>query len=311
MKKILIYSLIILNILIFTFTLSGCKKNDKNNKEILEQKINSEISYIESELVAIANMMNNIDYVRYKVVSENIKESSKTTETGEGESSANKKSGEEKNLQENETGNNQDSEISGQNSENSESSNKAFSIEPNNLLEGNDVINWNKAKSKIENLYTTWTIVSIDLKEAGISEIELDNFINYMDLLAEAIKNEDKNKTMESVVSLYKFLPDLVGKYASNDKEKNVLSSKYNLLECYKYADLENWQEFDKSFNELKNNFSKITNKMDEYNGKSVNIKSASVIINEINNSSKLQNKQVFFIKYKNLIQELNIILTL
>lgn len=55
--------------------------------------------------------------------------------------------------------------------------------------------------------------------------------------------------------------------------------------------------------------YSNIINRRDEYEGKDVNIKTAEVIVNEMYNSANNKNREIFFIKYKNFVQELNIIM--
>ena len=112
---------------------------------------------------------------------------------------------------------------------------------------------------------------------------------------------------MENVINLYSFLPKFVDKFAE-EKEVNVIYSKYNWLICYKYAASEDWEQLRNSITDLKMSFSNVVNKKDEYSGKNVNIESASVIINDMEDSSEIEEKDVFFLKYKSLMEELNII---
>ena len=122
---------------------------------------------------------------------------------------------------------------------------------------------------------------------------------------------ENKEETISLIVDLYGFLPVFIKEYNSNSREQNIIDTKYKLLICYKYADLEEWEELYKSVDELKKSFSNIVNKKEDFPKKGVNIKSAEVILNEIYNSVEIKEKEIFFIKYKNFIQELNIILSI
>ena len=101
-----------------------------------------------------------------------------------------------------------------------------------------------------------------------------------MDRVAIAIKNENKEETISTVVDLYGFLPAFLQTYNTDSVEKNVIETKYKLLVCYKYADMENWEELDKTVDELKMNFSNIVNRKYEFSGKEVNIRSGEVILN-------------------------------
>lgn len=318
MKKILKINLIIIFILIALLNISGCKGSKKEDKN-LKEKLNAEISYIDNELVTILNKLNDIEYVKYKVIEQEGESIAKGNESNESESG--KQSSGEKNSKENtnESGGNQEedkkegsSEESSKKQENSKSSNtsnKIFSMKDNSILGKQTVdINWDELKGKIENLYTTWITVSNDLKQVGVPEEMLDSFSEKIDFLAYAIKNYNKEETLNNVILLYEYLPKFVEIYTDDEKSKNVLYSKYNLLLCYKHVNLEKWDELQNSLSDLKKSFSNIYDKKDEYTGKSVNISNASIIIKEMNNTVNIKEKDIFFIKYKNLIQELNII---
>lgn len=315
MKKILKFNLNIIIIITVLFILSGCKKSE-NEKESLEEKVNTEISYIDSELVAIVNALNNIDYAKYKVVeqetegtnkSSNNSESGSSKQESEGEKTQESGGGSEESKQQG--GSSDGSSKTEKENATSSSSNKVFSMQANNVLGKQESdINWSQLKNKIENLYTTWTTVSADLKKIGVSDEELNKFSNKIDFVAYAIKSENKEETMNNVIELYEYLPKFVEVHAKDGKEKNVLYSKYNLLVCYKYADLEKWDELQSSLSDLKMSFSNISNQKDKYKGKDINISNAFVIINEMNNTINIKEKDIFFVKYKNLMQELNII---
>ena len=49
---------------IVLFCISGCGKNDETS---LEQKVNTEITYLDNELVSMVNELNNINYFNYRV----------------------------------------------------------------------------------------------------------------------------------------------------------------------------------------------------------------------------------------------------
>ena len=330
MKKTIKICICILFFLSILINFSGCKKN--NEEDVLKEKIYTELSYIDSELVSILNALNNINYSKYKVMSQEVESTTGNTNSGgsgqqqaqqgEGQKQdqqedSSKQSSEDRNTQE--SGESSDKSEEGDDSSNSEkegesasgTSKKIYSMQANNMLGKEIQIDWDELKNKIENLYTTWTVVSIDLQTIGVSSEELNNFSKTMDRIAIAIKNEDKNSTISSVVDLYSFLPAFIDVFDKQSKEKDVLDTKYKLLTCYKYADLENWVELDNSVEELKMSFSNIINKKEEFSGREVNIRSGEVILNEIDNSVEVKDKDIFFIKYKNFIQELNIILSI
>ena len=151
MKKIFKLSLEILNIVILIFLLSGCKSLG-SEKASIEQKLNTEISYVDSELISILNKLNNIDYSRYKVTAKEVKneESSSGSSQGEGSSGGQSSEGSGDSDGQSSEGSSQ------QKSSSSQENSKIFSMERNNIL-GNDAeISWDELKSNIENLYSTW-----------------------------------------------------------------------------------------------------------------------------------------------------------
>ncbi len=313
LKKILKLNLGILIIIMLLFLLTGCSSDE--DKQSIQQKVNSEISYFDSELTSIANQLNNINYTKYKVEVQEMKDTSNQSESSQGDSSSSNQEGGssqgEQKQSENSQGEQQQSstENNQEGSKGSSSSNKSFSMESSNILGKQIEVNWDILKSKIENVYSTWTIVSLDLKEIGVSSEDINNFSDNMDKLAVAIKNEDNISVLDNVINLYGFLPKFIEIYGT-DKEKNVIDSKYNLLMCYKYATLEDWEQLQNSVNNLKMSFSNVSNKKDEYIGRKINIESAAVIIKEMENSLQVEDKDVFFIKYKNLMKEIDIILS-
>ena len=303
MKKFLKEYLLILLMIIMLILLTGCGISKQQDN--LNSKVNSEISYLDGEIVSITNQLNNINYEKYKVNVEEIKNvsqnsgESKESKSSESEGGAEKQSGGEKS-----------SDSNGKDGEEEKSSQK-YSMKSNNILGQQEQIDWDNLKNKIENLYTTWTAISLDLKEMGIPSEQLNSFGSQLDFVAISIKNEDKNSTIDNLIKLYEFLPNFAD-YIDGTKEKDVLICKYNLLLCYKYANLEDKEQLKSSIIDLKMSFSNVSNKKDQFKGKEYNIESGNVIIEEMKNVADSANdKEVFFIKYKNLMQELNIILSI
>ena len=126
-----------------------------------------------------------------------------------------------------------------------------------------------------------------------------------MDLLAISIKNEDETETINNIINLYRDLPQFVRTY-QNEKDGRILELKYKLLLCYKYSSVDDWEEYNKAVSDLKMSFSNLLNQQSDYTGKSRNIENAFSIINSISNEDEMREKEIFFIKYRNLMQELN-----
>lgn len=293
MKKTILLFIFVLIIL----SLSGCM-GMKNNKSSINQKVDTEICYLDGELLYIANGINNVSYYNYKIdVQEIQKESSKSDSSGENKNSE-KDGGQSGGGQEGSSENKQSKEEI-----------EKFSLSPNTIIGTEKKINWEELAKRIELLYSAWITISKDLKQVGLEENKIIEFDKGLDLLAVSIKNKDTNSTLENTVELYALLPQFAD-YKKQNKNKRILESKYYLLLCYNDVNKEDWEQFSKSITDLKMNFSNISNQKSEYKGQEVNIDSISTIIKEMENTVELREKDIFFVKYKNMLQELNIICT-
>lgn len=308
MKRRLLICVIIILIIFLTVILSGCKNNEN---ELLKEKLDSEIFYIENELTKIANSLNNIDYANYKIVSKQKENASnKSTESEKNEKDL-KESGDsnEQKKQANKDEQNGSSDVNAESSsESEEGTQKTFSMSPNDILNRSDEIDWKNLQNEIERIYTALTVIAVDLNEIGISENEINIFIGEIDKLTISIKNEQKEETLTNIINVYKYLPEFVKKYNESSAKYNLLTLKYNLLICYNDVSLNKWDNYENQIDNIKLICSNIENKSEEFDGKELNLKKVKVIIEEMKNCGNIKNQDVFFIKYKNLLQEINIL---
>ncbi len=303
LKKIFKFIFISFSIIGILFSLTGCN-NPNGDERDLKQKIDAEISYLDGELTNIANELNNINYAKYRVdvqETQNISSDNENSESGGGSSS---QSGGSKEEGSSEGGNSKGSESK----EKSNDITSVYSMKSNTILGREANVNWDDLKSKIESLYTSWTTISVDLKELGVSSEQINEINSSIDNLAVAVKNKDNISTIEYVTKIYEHLPMFANK-CELDLKQSILICKYNLLVCYKYAIQEDWEHLKNSVSDLKMSFSNVSSRKSEYKGKEVNIENANIIINEMGNSSVIMDRNIFLIKYRNLIQEMNLIL--
>ena len=173
MKKTILLFIFVLIIL----SLSGCM-GMKNNKSSINQKVDTEICYLDGELLYIANGINNVSYYNYKIdVQEIQKESSKSDSSGENKNSE-KDGGQSGGGQEGSSENKQSKEEI-----------EKFSLSPNTIIGTEKKINWEELAKRIELLYSAWITISKDLKQVGLEENKIIEFDKGLDLLAVSIKN--------------------------------------------------------------------------------------------------------------------------
>lgn len=104
-KKIIKTICYLIMFCILTISLTGCSKDDKNKE--LKQKINDEISYLDTKIVSMLNKANGISLENYIVKAEQINQ----TSNNEGQSSTSNKSQKESSESNSDTGG--DSQSSG------------------------------------------------------------------------------------------------------------------------------------------------------------------------------------------------------
>ncbi len=301
-KKILNICLSVFTIIFVLLSFCGCKKNKNSEKEQLKEKLNSELFYVENELVIIANSINNIDYANYKIATEH-KENTSNQSSKSDKNQQNSKEKDEKEKQ----GDSKNSESSSQN-ENGGDVQKTFSMAPNDILNRSKEIDWINLQNKIETIYTALTVIGVDLKEAGVPEEEINNFIGEIDKLTISIKDKQKEEVITNIVNVYKYLPEFIKKYDESSEKHNILALKYNLLICYNDVSLNKWDNYENEVTNIKLSYSNIESRNEEFNGKDINLKKVKSIIEELKKCNETRNQDVFFIKYKNLIQEINIL---
>lgn len=308
-------SIIIILIIFMSFTLTGCGKK-QSKEEISKQKLDKEIQYLDTKFVSLMNMLNNISFSNYKVTSEDIKEekdgskgNSSDSELGDSKSSsggASSESGGESGS--NSSSGSKSSEESS--SEDNKEQNKIFKLTEDDILSlnPNTDIAWDLIKIEIENLYSIWTTITIDMHTAGINSDDILEFNKLLDSLAVQAKDENKQGSLDNLTKLYNLLPKYLNSYSDNQIKKSVLNTKAHLLTAFCMVDSDKWEDMSAEILKANEEFSTIINNVNIDKNKKLNVNRAYLLLKEAQNSVETKDKEVFLIKYKNTIQELNML---
>ena len=315
-KKILCF---ILFFIILSITIIGCISN-ANNKENEESKEALEIGYIESKLTTLFNSLNNITFENYNITVSKINEQSESSS----QSSAN--GANKKEETQNKNSNEQASESSGSDSSSSSdssskqsggeesgsssssegggSSNKQYKFERVGVLTKEDNVDWDTIKNETELMYSIVPVVTLDLYNKNVSQEDILSFNREIDNLAQAVKKEDKEETLKTLSSLYSYLPKY-SRVISNDKQSLLLETKSNIFYAYSLLDKEDWEQIQNYIKKAIECYTRILNNIDDGENNST-INKCYILLNELNNAVSIQSKDIFLIKYKNLLEELN-----
>lgn len=281
MKKLII----IIYIIILTLSLCGC--SDNNNQ--VDQKIQSEIEYLDKKIIGIMNKLNNITLENYEVKSKEVLlEQTNTQSESTGE-----------NSQDNQSQGNESSEE--ENQENSGNI-KVLQMQPSNILviDKNDV-DWVTIKSEVETLYSSWNTILLDLYSVNVENEDILNFSNTLDEAILVVKSENKQGSLETLASLYSFLPKYLEKITVEKSQVYIIQTKSNILNAYAQIEKQNWEEVknqlvlaDTAYSKVMSDVNYIENKED--------VNRVYILIKELQNSISIQDKDIFYIKYKNLM---------
>lgn len=277
LKNIIKTLSIIFLIALVIISFSGCSK-EKTDEEQLRNKKISEIDYLENYIMSLINSINNIDLKQYDAKIE------KTENLNEI-------------LQENE-------EISSKDTENNV---VQYSMVPNIVLNADKTINWENLKLGIENLNNTWPSIIVDLYKANVDNNKLTEFSNLINTCIGNIKNENRTETLNNLAKLYEYIPVFLEKIVPNEQQVELAKTKVEVIKAYVNIDFENWDGLKGNLDSATSNFEPILNNTNE-SEKEYNIRKVYVLLQEFKNAVDTKDKDLLFMKYKNLMEELIIL---
>lgn len=286
-----ILTIVIINILIsFCFILTGCSLD-----EDITSKAEKEIEYIEQRIAAMMNSLNQISFANSILTEEKVKNLNTSQEKTEEKSNNGSSQSSESNN------NSNDSKSSSENEENIK-----YELRNSGILTNNDKeINWEYIKSNTEILYSIWPNTLIDLNQLNINSEELLKFSNVLDEVTISVTNEDKIATINNFASLYAFLSNYRSKISKDNRKINIDLTITCVLNSYALAEQDKWDSISEQLDNATNYFLNVMNEVTESNHNQTHITRSYVLLNELKNSVQNRNKELFYIKYRNAMEEL------
>ena len=277
LKNIIKTLSIIFLITLVIISFSGCSK-EKTDEEQLRDKNISEIDYLDNYIMLMLNSINDIDLKQYDAKIEKTENLNEILQESEETSSE-------------DTGNNV----------------VQYSMVPNTILNADKTINWKNLKLEIENLNNTWPSIIVDLYKANVDNKKLTEFSDLINTCIGNIKNENRTETLNSLAKLYEYIPVFLEKIASDNQQIELAKTKVEVIKAYVNIDFANWEELKTSLDRAISNFEPIVNNTNEAE-KEYNIRKAYVLLQEFKNAVDTNDKDLLFMKYKNLMEELIIL---
>ena len=282
---------IILLLLVILFGITGCKNNNDNNTEaLLKQKADEEIQYLDTTLTSLANKINNISFETYYVATEKVKLNS--TLQSSSSSTQNDKNNSSK---ENNNESSQDITVSKMKSKNV-------------LLGDRNDIDWDSIKTTTENLYSTWNTILIDLYKLGANNDDILKFSANLDEMIMNIKQEKKAESLISITNLYDIIPVFMDAYSDQRTNINLKWTKAHILKAYSLINRGDWNNIASEIAQAEQAYNAVLTDINFVNQKSYNSNKTYVALKELQNSIAVNDIDIFYIKYKNFMEEITLL---
>ncbi len=211
-------------------------------------------------------------------------------------------------TEEKESSDSQGSSVSSKNSEGEKGKNiEKYYIENNSiLLRNTNSIDWNDLAIQAEDLYNSWTTITLDLNTLNVSNENVLSYNTNLDNLILSIKNKDKANSAICLANLYSLIPKYMDETLEDETKLKIANIKSNVVSAYSLVEIEKWDDI---INLLGNAEKDLTTFINSSNNlsttKRAKANKAYVLLKELIKSSNDKNKDMFYFKYINLIQEL------
>ena len=309
-KKYLIIAGIAIVVIIIAIV--GIRKimNNNTKESSINKKINNELDYLGTTTLSMINSLNNLnleDVVKVRQTSTNSGDNS--------QNNANSSSGDE-GKNNSKTSDSQQQEDSSSNSKTDETSStgtdmkntKSFSLEDNSiLLRDNTNVDWSALESEAENLFTAWSTIILDLNSLSISNEDILAYNSNLDSLLKALKDNDKANSAISLANLYSLNSKYINESSKNDESKKLAYIKSNVISAYSLVTAEKWERVNQLLDQAEKGLLDVINTSgNTEERKQTKINKSYVMLKELIKTSNEKNAEIFYLKYINLIKELN-----
>ena len=303
------YIILIVIIAVLGFVIySNANKGEENNQQ---EKVLSEIKYVESKLVQLFNEMNKIESRNYSIsIGEISKDNNSNQSSGQSDGQSSGQSSSESGAGGGEGGTSSGEQSSSSDNSNSSSNTdqdkKKYELQLSGVLTNKEDINWDYVKGEIENLYTSIATITLDLYQIGANQDNILAFNQQIDNLSVAVKDENKEMTLSELSNLYTNLSNITQSLEGNETYKIIVRIKENIFKAYSKLDAGKWDEITNDINNAISTYSELLTDTSNGIDNQYEVNKGYILINEMQNAVKLQDVSVFLIKYKNLLEELN-----
>jgi len=313
-KKYLIIAGTAIVVIIVTIVVVRKIINNNTKESSINKKINNELDYLGTTTLSMINSLNNLNLEDVVKVRQTATSSGENSQNNANSSLGNLSGDEEKNNSQ--TSDSQQQEDSSSNSKTDETSStgtdtkntKSFSLEDNSiLLRDNTNVDWRALESEAENLFTAWSTIILDLNSLNISNEDILAYNSNLDSLLKALKENDKANSAISLANLYSLNSKYINESSKNDESKKLAYIKSNVISAYSLVTAEKWEQVNQLLDQAEKELLDVINTSgNTEERKQTKINKSYVMLKELIKTSNEKNAEIFYLKYINLIKELN-----
>ena len=298
-EKIIKYVAVLIVVIIIAISIFIIIKSKNNNKkdDNLNEKTQEELKYISTKIIELMNGLNNITFSNYILIEEE--------NTDNKENNSNENNENERNEM-NEENTSDTSSDKSNNTQSSSESNIKYELKGSNILSNNaGTINWDNEKGSIESINVKWTSLIVDLHQLNVNNDDILNFSNILNQTIVNIKQENKVNTMLGLANLYGYIPNYLKQFSNDEEKISIEYIKSNILNSYALVEQERWDEVKEQVSNSVENITNIMNSINTEQFSQYQINRIYVMLNELYSSIDLKDKQLYYIKYRNVMEEL------
>ena len=289
-KTIIIMIIAVIAIIIILSSLVAYAKGDSDDNKI-EDKVTQELMYLNQYFVAMLGDFNGLTIGDNRLQETEPKIQTNINTNLSDQADKDKTQGND-NLQ-----------------QNNKVENKTDTVQ-NGILksDGKYDAKWDKIETEVEQIYQVWNTVSIDLYSLNIDNNAILAFNDGLNKATQAIKEKNKVNAMDEITGIYGKILEYRKAYDKETRETDILTIQYNSVSAYTDVTNEKWNEANVKLTNAEKIFSNLLNTLTNDYTNQATMSQCYISINELKKAVGLQDKEIFFIEYRNLMSKMEII---
>ncbi len=301
-KNVGIVLVVIVFFAVLFFSISGFGKQSETD---IKEKIRAELSYMDDSILSMSYQLTGVNLADYIIMKEQESSSNSNEQSNEQSGQSNTSSSEEQSSTSSSEGQKSKENVQSDSSE----SNVKFSLKEQSTLDTtkNNTVDWETLRFDTELLYSSWTSFLVDLHATqNVKNEDILAFSAEMDNLMIKVKEENKNDALIVLSNLYSYIP----LYAENilteqTKQVNLYRTKSCILTCSVLVEQEKWEEIPPQMAKAQEYFSSIVSQTLTNENMQNKLNKSYVLLNELNSAIALKDREVFYVKYENLMENM------